>query len=149
MRKLIVMLLTSNNKVSSFTPIYPGSNFTWGEATKNCTRHLQDLVIDGILVCTASQIEANIIETAVALDRIREIFGNKPIHINSWYRPSHINSRVGGSKHSRHQYGDAVDIRSNYFSPSEIFNKLRDHQGGLGKYYSFVHIDWRGYKARW
>ena len=143
------MKLPSEKLIYSSTPIYPGSNFTWGEATKNRARHLQDLVIDGILVCTATQIETNIIETAKKLDRIRKILGNKPIHVNSWYRPSHINFRVGGSKHSRHQYGDAVDIRSDYFSPFEIFSKLQDHQGGLGKYHSFVHIDWRGYKARW
>lgn len=143
------MLLSNSQPVFNHTPIYLGSNFTWGEATKNCTRYLQDLVIDGILICTANQIESNIIETAKKLDRIREKFGNRPIYVNSWYRPSHINSRVGGSKFSRHQYGDAVDIRSGYFSSSQIFNKLKDHNGGLSRYYGFVHIDWRGSKARW
>lgn len=143
------MKLPSEKFVYSSTPIYPGSNFTWGEVTKNCTRYVQELIINGILVCSAEQIENNIIKTAVALDRVREILGNKPLYVNSWYRPSHINSRVGGSKHSRHQYGDAVDIRSNYLSPKQIADKLSNHPGGLGKYYGFVHIDWRGYKARW
>ena len=143
------MLLSNSQSVFNHTPIYLGSNFTWGEATKNCTRHLQDLVIDGILICTAAQIESNIIETAKILDRIRKILGNRPIQVNSWYRPSYINSRVGGSKFSRHQYGDAVDIRSSYFSPAQIFDKLKDHYGGLSRYYGFVHIDWRGSKARW
>lgn len=143
------MLLSNSQPVFNHTPIYLSSNFTWGEATKDCTRHLQDLVIDGILICTATQIETNIIETAKKLDRIREKLDSRPIQVNSWYRPSHINSRVGGSKFSRHQYGDAVDIRSNYFSPSQIFAKLKDHRGGLSLYYGFVHIDWRGSKARW
>lgn len=143
------MKLPSEKVVYNSTPIYTSSNFAWGEATKNCTRYVQDLIIDGILICTAEQIENNIIETAKKLDRIREIFGSKPLYVNSWYRPSHINFRVGGSKHSRHQHGDAVDICSKYFNSQQIAYMLRDHPGGLGKYHSFVHIDWRGYKARW
>ena len=73
------------------------------------------------------------------------------MYVNSWYRPQHINQRVGGSKYSRHQYGDAVDIRSNYLAPGDIYRLLdRIHpHGGLGKYYNFVHIDWRGRQTRW
>ncbi|MCC0179865.1 hypothetical protein I4641_23285 [Waterburya agarophytonicola K14] len=48
-------------------------------------------------------------------------------------RPRHINSRVGGSKYSRHQYGDAVDIRSDYFSAFQIHKILdRLHLEGGG-----------------
>lgn len=83
-----------------------------------------------------------IIATARKLDEIREDLQRRPIWVNSWYRPKHINRAVGGAKWSRHQYGDAVDIKSNYHSPQHI-------TGGLGRYYSFVHIDWRGTKARW
>ncbi|MGB5713538.1 MAG: D-Ala-D-Ala carboxypeptidase family metallohydrolase [Waterburya sp.] len=75
---------------------------------------------------------------------------DRPICVNSWYRPYHINARVGGSQWSRHQYGDGADIRSNYLPASKIYRLLRDsHSGGLGKYYSFVHIDWRSEVARW
>jgi uncharacterized protein YcbK (DUF882 family) len=143
------MKLPSGKFVYSSTPIYPGSNFTWGEVTKNCTRHIQDLIIDNVFIKSALQIEITIIETAKKLDQIREQFGSRPIYVNSWYRPSHINTRVGGSKFSRHQFGDAVDIRSNYLSPSEVKDRLNDHVGGLSSYYGFVHIDWRGKKARW
>lgn len=143
------MKLPSSKLVYSSTPIYSGSNFTWGEATKNCTRHIQDLIIDGILIKSAIQIEATIVDTARKLDELRYSLGKRPIHVNSWYRPTHINSRVGGSKFSRHQFGDAVDIRSDYLSAKKIFNQLADHVGGLSAYYSFVHIDWRGKKARW
>ena len=143
------MLLPSGSTVEKHTPIYSGSNFTWGEATKNCTRHIKDLIIDGKLIITAIGIEGRIIRTAQKLDRIRADLGNRPLHVTSWYRPSHINARVGGSFWSRHQYGDAVDIKSNYQSPRQIFNKLRGHVGGLKAYYSFVHIDWRGKVARW
>lgn len=143
------MLLPSGSTVYASTPIYEGSNFTWGEATKNCRRELEDLYIDGVFILSALQIESNIISTAKSLDEVRSHLGGRPLWVNSWYRHSAINKRVGGSKHSRHQYGDAVDIRSDYFSPRQIFSKLRWHAGGLGRYNSFVHIDWRGHKARW
>ncbi len=145
------MLLPSGNVVTKNQPIYSGSNFTWGEATKNCTRYIQALIINGKLIISDKQIEQNIIATAKKLDKVRQTLGDRPLHVNSWYRPQHINQKVGGSKYSRHQYGDAVDIRSNYYAPGIIYRLLdRIHpHGGLGKYYNFTHIDWRGRKARW
>ncbi len=144
------MKLPSGRNVNNYTPIYTGSNFTWGEVTKNGQRPLQDLIIKGRLILVSMDIEQKIIDTAVKLDGVRALLGDRPLHVNSWYRPAHINKRVGGSEWSRHQFGDAVDIRSDYFKPIQIYSKLRDiHQGGLGKYWSFVHIDWRGELARW
>ncbi len=145
------MLLPSNRLVDKDTPIYPGSNFTWGEATRNCSRPPADLIINGKLIISSQKVEENIFNTAQYLDKVRGILGDRPILINSWYRPKHINSAVGGSKYSRHQYGDAVDLRSNYLSPRDIYKLLEPihPHGGLGRYYSFVHIDWRGSKARW
>lgn len=145
------MKLPSGKIVYSSTSIYPTSNFTWGEVTKGCTRPIEDLVIDRKLVKTALEIEKTIIYTAKKLDSIRRLLGNRPIHINSWYRPSTINRRVGGAKYSRHLYGDGVDIRSDYLSPKQIHSKLKSiHiEGGLGLYFSFIHLDFRGYKARW
>lgn len=145
------MRLPSGHQVFKDTPIYAGSNFTWGEATKGCRRKLEDLIIDGKLQITARQIEEKIIATAIELDIYRSRLGNRPIWVNSWYRPQKANFRVGGSKYSRHQYGDAVDIRSDYFEPYQIYNLLdRLHvQGGLAKYAKFVHVDFRGKLARW
>ncbi len=145
------MILPSGNIVTRSMPIYPSSHFTWGEATKNCTRHLQDLVINDRLIATAKQIEKNIVMTAMAMDEYREILGNRPIRVTSWYRPAHINARVGGSKYSRHQYGDAVDWKSDYLSPRQIKKILEanHHGGGYKAYYGFTHTDWRGERARW
>ena len=144
------MLLPNGQTVDKNVPVYSGSNFTWGEVTKNCTRPIQDLIIDGQLIVDSGIIYNNIIATAKSLDRVRKMLGDRPIHVNSWYRPSHINARVGGSKWSRHKYGDAVDIRSNYHSPATIYKLLNKvHFGGMGRYYSFVHLDWRGEFARW
>lgn len=145
------MQLPSGKLVFADTLIYSGSHFTWAEATDNFTRQLQDLVIDGELIITAADIEANIIEAAKRLDRIRTLLNNRPIYVNSWYRPAHINRRVGGATYSRHQYGDAINIRSNYISAYQIYKLLdRIHKnGGLGRYFSFVHVDFRGEWARW
>lgn len=145
------MKLPSGRYVSIRTPIYLGSNFTWGEATKNCSRPIQDLVIDGRLFATALSIEKVIVSTAQKLDELRAKLNNRPIWVNSWYRPPNTNSRIGGSKYSRHQFGDAVDIRSDYFTPGHIYSFIEKghYNGGLGKYPTFVHIDWRGFKARW
>ena len=144
------MKLPSGRYVSVHTPIYPDSNFIWGEVTKSCTRPIQDLWINGRLIISASEIETRIIATAHHLDKLRAKLGNRPILVNSWYRPSAVNRSVGGSKWSRHQYGDAVDIRSPYLSPREIYHAAEPgHFGGISCYYSFVHIDWRGKKARW
>lgn len=145
------MKLPSGREVSVKTPIYPNANFTWGEATKNCSRIPQDLYINGKLIILAIDIEKNIVSTAHQLEQIRTLMGNHPIWINSWYRPSKVNRRVGGSSWSRHQYGDAVDIRSDYYSPQAIYRFLdKLHvKGGMGRYYSFVHLDYRGSIARW
>ena len=147
----MTMLLPSGAIVTARTPIYPESNFTWGEVTKNCTRRIESLIIDGKTIISAINIEKNIVSTARELDQYRTLFGNRPILVNSWYRPKNINARVGGSKYSRHQFGDAVDIRSDYLSAFALYRKLdRLHTiGGLGKYISFVHIDFRGELARW
>lgn len=145
------MKLSSGKLVTHDTPIYPGSNFTWGEATKNCTRHIQDLLINRTVIITAGEIERNIIATARAMDDYRALLNNRPIKVTSWYRPAHINSRVGGSQYSRHQYGDAVDWISYYFTPRQIAKILKANHtnGGYKDYSGFTHTDWRGWKARW
>ncbi|NJO99184.1 MAG: hypothetical protein HC764_26980 [Pleurocapsa sp. CRU_1_2] len=104
------MFLPSKNNVLPNTPIYPGSHFTWGEATKNGKRPLEDLIINDRLIVSAGQIEKTIVLTAMALDLVRQKLGNHPIHINSWYRPARDNKSVGGSQYSRHLFGDGVDF---------------------------------------
>lgn len=145
------MKLPSGKSVNKNTPIYPGSNFTWGEATENCTRHIQKLTINNKTIIKPLEIERKIIATAKELDIVRVQLGNRPIWVNSWYRPARVNRAVGGSVWSRHQFGDAVDIHSNYHSPQAIYRFLdKLHvDGGMSRYFDFVHIDWRGTKARW
>ena len=71
---------------------------------KNDRSELLDLIQDPAKV-------ANMQSLLCILDNLREEFG-KPIIINSFYRDSAHNDRVGGVKTSKHLRGAAVDITS-------------------------------------
>ncbi len=146
------MKLPSGKTVNPRTPIYDGSHFTWGEATKNCSRNCENAYYNSQLLIGTKEIEQNIVKLAKYLDLVRQQLGGHPITINSWYRPPNVNKRVGGASRSRHLFGDAADIVCPYVKPSQVYrtlNKWHGNNGGLGKYYSFTHIDLRGYNARW
>lgn len=74
---------------------------------KNDRSELIDLIQDPSKV-------ANMQSLLSVLDYLREEFG-KPIIINSFYRDSAHNQRVGGVKTSKHLNGAAVDITSTDF----------------------------------
>jgi hypothetical protein len=133
------------NPVALDQPIYPGSFFTWREATKDGTRIPRDTWFDGRLV-KASEITQNIILLAHELDEIRERFGNHPITINSWYRPPEANSRTpGAAKNSIHQLGLAADIVIYNHGSFRVCDRLHREgwEGGLGRYINRTHIDIR------
>lgn len=83
------------------------------------------------------------------LDKIRERVG-KPVYINSGYRCPEHNEEVGGSPNSQHKLGIAADIRWEGINPVKDA-KIAFECGadGIGVYASFLHVDVRGYKARW
>jgi uncharacterized protein YcbK (DUF882 family) len=92
------------------------------------------------------------------LEKIRAHFG-KSITINSAYRtPSYNNALRRKSKkvakNSYHMRGLATDITISGVSPKEIYDYVNSfHQGGLGLYPTFVHVDVRDTvgdpKSRW
>ena len=86
------------------------------------------------------------------------------IQINSGHRTPHINEKVGGASKSRHIVGEAIDLKigdvdKDGFITVEDKNKilkicdleLIGNKGGVGKYPGtrVIHIDTRGYRARW
>lgn len=147
-----MLKLPSEKIVRKNTPIYPGSDFSWGEVTANLTRPLEDLILENQLVLTSLEIEESIVLTAKYLDEVRSLLGGRPLIINSWYRPFKINKKVGGSSNSRHMFGDGVDFYSNYLPSYQVYRLLDNwhgDRGGLGAYYRFVHLDLRGEKTRW
>lgn len=89
-----------------------------------------------------------------ALEELREALGNKPLRIISGLRcPAH-NKAVGGIPKSKHVKGTAADVRPPKGMTSEQLAKTAENikafqEGGIGIYPTFVHLDVRGYKARW
>jgi uncharacterized protein YcbK (DUF882 family) len=86
----------------------------------------------------------------ISLEELRKLSGG-PIYINSGYRcPTH-NKVVGGSKHSYHMKGMAVDIRSEVVTPRELVCYARQIPAlrGIGLYHNRIHVDIRRKAAYW
>lgn len=122
-------------------PILASGYFTWGQATH-----------DGSRLPVSTEVVYGIIRIAEAMEEIRSLFGNPTIAIKSWYRDPATNLRVGGASKSRHINGDAVDFTVEGYHPHDVYSRLDSwwgDRGGLASSSQFVHIDARGYCARW
>jgi uncharacterized protein YcbK (DUF882 family) len=84
------------------------------------------------------------------LQLVRDHFG-KTVHVNSGCRCIPYNRSIGSKDTSQHPKGTAADIRVTGVTPEKVYEYLeeQDFQGGLGLYSDFVHVDVRGYPARW
>jgi len=71
--------------------------------------------------------------------------------INSGYRTPAYNKKIGGAEKSQHMEGTAADIRLPSEIDADLMASFAEKAGfdGIGKYDSFVHVDVRGYPARW
>ena len=101
------------------------------------------------------EVYENVIKLAGQLQTLRDYVG-RPITINSAYRCTKHNEKVGGSKNSQHLLGKAADITIQSLKPIEVFAIIEDLidfgvmlQGGLGSYSTFTHYDIRKTRARW
>lgn len=135
-------------------PIVPGGHFSWKEATRDGSRMPENVWYRGELI-PAAQITENIITLAKALEEIREMFGNRPIDISSWFRPPSVNAATpDASELSFHLTGLAADISIRGVSPRTVQAKLKPTwEGGLGSNSQYTHVDLRhlmGFdSARW
>lgn len=101
------------------------------------------------VVIPADQITRNIISIAHKLDEIREIFGDNPISINSWYRPPDVNKRIGSVPNSQHILGWGVDFVVKGTKPFAVADRLsQTWQGGLGRNRAYTHVDLRQLMGR-
>lgn len=90
-------------------------------------------------------------ELVVVLQKIRDHF-NKPVTINSAYRNSSYNKKIGGASNSQHIKGTAADIVVSGIEPCDIANYaeyILGNKGGIGQYNGFVHVDVRAKRTRW
>jgi hypothetical protein len=88
-----------------------------------------------------------------ALEEIRARTG-MPITVTSGYRPPDYNREVGGVSNSLHVDGLAADIYCDGLSTAQlhtICKQVIGKGGGVGYYpkSGFIHVDLRGYEARW
>ena len=91
-------------------------NFYLDEFTRSETaaRHGIDIIIE-----PGSEVFYNIkLLCELVLQPLRDALG--PVHIISGYRPFEVNRLVGGSKHSQHIYGLAVDLVVSGYTPLEV-----------------------------
>jgi uncharacterized protein YcbK (DUF882 family) len=96
-----------------------------------------------------ADILANLKRLAKALEGVRKLLGNKPIHITSGYRTPAHNKAVGGKHDSYHMRGVAADIEVEGWNPHDVQEELKSWSGGMGSYNTFTHLDIRPYRARW
>lgn len=83
-------------------------------------------------------------ELAELLQTIRNKLG--PVHINSAYRTTSWNDRVGGKPYSYHLAGMAADIYVKDVTTkklAELASELLGTHGGVIRYSNFVHVDVR------
>lgn len=115
---------------------YGGTNFVSSEFDCNCS----------VFNCKKTRISEDLIKL---LQKIRDHFG-KPVKINSAYRCVAHNKKVGGKPNSQHLLGIAADICIDGVKPIDIYNYVNSiHEGGVGIYDTFVHVDVRDGRARW
>ena len=98
-------------------------NFTLDEFTRSSTA--QSLGIDNT---PPDSLIPTLIKTAYAMEEVRTLLGNKPIHINSAYRspgPNGLNRAVGSKPTSQHPKGEAVDFICPLFgTPMQIVKAI-------------------------
>lgn len=86
------------------------------------------------------------------LDAMRERVGG-PLILSCCYRCPQHNAEVGGVPNSQHVYGRAADVLCPDGMSVDELAEIAEECGadGIGRYYDaqFVHVDTRGYAARW
>lgn len=99
--------------------------------------------------CTDTLISDSLV---TALEVLRKISG--PFEINSGFRCNAHNIAVGGAPNSQHCLGQAADCKSKTGLNGRIMAQDAEcvdafNFGGIGTAFDWVHLDVRGYKARW
>ena len=96
------------------------------------------------------QLWEDIYSLARHVQDVRTGFGGA-IFLTSIYRNQSYNTCIGGAQNSYHMQGKAADmvpINNDVSGLWKVADALTP-EGGVGRYSSFVHVDIRGYKARW
>lgn len=134
------MVSILGKQVNLYAPIIEGGNFIWAEALH-----------DGERLPQCAEHRDAIIRMARELQKARQQI-DKPFKITSWYRPEPWNRRAGGAKKSQHLGGGGTDILVKGSTGKQLAAALSWWKGGIGIYPHMphlLHLDVRGYRARW
>ena len=67
---------------------------------------------------------ANLTRLAEFLEKVKTVFNNKPIMINSAYRSKQVNDAVGSKDTSQHRLGCAADFRVPGMTPDQVVKTI-------------------------
>jgi len=102
-------------------PTYLSAHFSYFEGVNTSHRQYDNTPPDAVY--------NNMLIAAQGMEKVREILGNKPISISSWYRSPQVNKAVKGSKNSAHMTGFAVDfVCPSYGAPLDVAKAIA-HSG--------------------
>lgn len=96
-------------------------HFSWDEVERSDTAIRRRL--DNRL---PAQLGENVQQTARHLEAVRELLGNHPIRVTSWYRSPALNTAIGGSKTSKHIEGLAVDFQPTGLDLESAFERIAE-----------------------
>lgn len=88
-------------------------------------------------------------KTAVKMEKVRVVLGDKSIGVNSWIRCLELNRALGSKDDSQHVLGEAVDFTCNlYGSPLMVCKKLIEEKvlvnfDQLILEHTWVHVSWK------
>lgn len=103
--------------------------------------------------CKRPSCKTTVIEIFDCLDQLIDEAFPAVLTITSAFRCYLHNKDVGGLPTSYHLKGMAVDLRSKHATPQQIKVAAERvagfRKGGIGLYSTFIHLDVRGYVARW
>ncbi len=119
-------------------------NFYLDEFTRSQTAVRAGIVIE----VTHPSMEFVYLQTLCAkvLQPLRDALG--PVQITSGYRPPKLNSLIGGSSRSQHQYGQAADIVVSGYTPLQvarwIAENIRGYDQLIYEFSKWVHVSISG-----
>lgn len=89
-----------------------------------------------------------VLKTAIGMEKVRTLLGDKSINVDSWYRCLDLNRALKSKDTSQHLKGEAVDfICPDYGTPTQIA-KFIVQNSDLIKYdqlileHTWIHISW-------
>jgi hypothetical protein len=99
-------------------------HFTLDEAIFSSTA-----VRAGIDNYPSPEIIANMTQAAAGMEKVRMVLGERPIHVDSWFRCLELNKLVGGSATSAHLDGWAIDHTCRLFgTPFQVAKAIESSE---------------------